>query len=91
MSDHVDKNIQIQYLSDDPPLAGSLAPYISSTASHSEEDWDVAVAEGMVEDYLTDLDKTTDDKSEASLLTEAALAADWNLAEEDEAWSHLQP
>jgi hypothetical protein len=29
--------------------------------------------------------------SEAALLSEAALAVDWNRPEEDEAWSHLQP
>lgn len=28
---------------------------------------------------------------EAALLSEAALAEDWNRPEEDEAWSHLQP
>jgi hypothetical protein len=28
---------------------------------------------------------------EAALLSEAALAADWNRPEEDAAWSHLQP
>ena len=29
--------------------------------------------------------------SESALLSEAALAEDWNRPEEDEAWSHLQP
>ena len=29
--------------------------------------------------------------SETALLSEAALAEDWNRPEEDEAWSHLQP
>lgn len=28
---------------------------------------------------------------ETALLSEAALARDWNRPEEDEAWSHLQP
>ena len=28
---------------------------------------------------------------EAALLSEAALAQDWNRPEEDKAWSHLQP
>ena len=28
---------------------------------------------------------------ETALLSEAALAADWNRPEEDEAWTHLQP
>ena len=30
-------------------------------------------------------------KHETALLSEAALAADWNRPEEDAAWSHLQP
>lgn len=29
--------------------------------------------------------------SETALLSESALAEDWNRPEEDEAWSHLQP
>ena len=29
--------------------------------------------------------------SETALLSEQALAEDWNKPEEDEAWSHLQP
>ena len=29
--------------------------------------------------------------NEATLLSEAALAADWNRPEEDEAWAHLHP
>jgi hypothetical protein len=29
--------------------------------------------------------------SETALLSEAALAEDWNRPEEDEAWPHLQP
>jgi hypothetical protein len=28
---------------------------------------------------------------DAALLSEAALAEDWNRAEEDAAWAHLQP
>jgi hypothetical protein len=28
---------------------------------------------------------------ETAMMSEAALAEDWNRAEEDEAWSHLQP
>jgi hypothetical protein len=28
---------------------------------------------------------------DAALLSEAALAGDWNNAEEDAAWAHLQP
>ncbi|MEX2300073.1 MAG: hypothetical protein WD733_03995 [Bryobacterales bacterium] len=31
------------------------------------------------------------DPSEGALLSEAALAEDWNRPEEDEAWSHLRP
>ena len=31
------------------------------------------------------------DPSESALLSEAALAEDWNRPEEDEAWSHLRP
>lgn len=29
--------------------------------------------------------------NEAALLSEAALATDWNRSEEDAAWAHLQP
>jgi hypothetical protein len=29
--------------------------------------------------------------AETALLSESALAEDWNRPEEDEAWSHLQP
>ena len=29
--------------------------------------------------------------NDAALLSEAALAQDWNCAEEDAAWAHLQP
>ena len=32
----------------------------------------------------------TDRASETALLSEAALAEEWNRPEEDEAWSHLQ-
>ncbi len=31
-----------------------------------------------------------DDPAEAALLSEPALAADWDREEEDEAWAHLQ-
>ena len=34
-------------------------------------------------------DRTAADISESALLSEAALAEDWNRPEEDEAWSHL--
>ena len=30
-------------------------------------------------------------QQETALLSEAALAEDWNRAEEDAAWAHLQP
>jgi len=33
----------------------------------------------------------TRDVSETALLSEEALAEDWNRDEEDEAWKHLQP
>ena len=33
----------------------------------------------------------TDNISETALLSEPALAEDWNRSEEDAAWSHLQP
>ena len=36
-------------------------------------------------------DADTRDVSETALLSEEALAADWNRDEEDEAWEHLQP
>ncbi|MEA2007490.1 MAG: hypothetical protein U9O54_00030 [Chloroflexota bacterium] len=35
-------------------------------------------------------DETTAPISETALLSEAALAKDWNRPEEDEAWAHLQ-
>lgn len=40
---------------------------------------------------VTILEAPAADKTETALLSEAALSADWNRAEEDEAWSHLQP
>jgi hypothetical protein len=39
---------------------------------------------------VTILEQPVTDQMETALLSEAALAADWNLPEEDEAWSHLQ-
>ena len=39
---------------------------------------------------VTILDQPATDKTETALLSEAALATDWNRPEEDEAWSHLQ-
>jgi hypothetical protein len=39
---------------------------------------------------VTILEQPATDRTETALLSEAALAADWNRPEEDEAWSHLQ-
>ncbi len=36
-------------------------------------------------------DEPPEDTRETALLSEAALATDWNRPEEDAAWSHLQP
>ena len=38
----------------------------------------------LEEEYILPIDEVT-------LLSEAALAEDWNRPEEDAAWSHLQP
>ena len=41
--------------------------------------------------FVMILDEDPADRaSETALLSEAALAEDWNRPEEDEAWSHLQ-
>ena len=39
---------------------------------------------------ITVLEETARDILETALLSEAALAEEWNRLEEDEAWSHLQ-
>ncbi len=39
---------------------------------------------------VTILEEPARDKTETALLSEASLSIDWNRAEEDEAWSHLQ-
>ncbi len=39
---------------------------------------------------VTILEEPTINVSETALLSEAALAKDWNKPEEDEAWSYLQ-
>lgn len=39
---------------------------------------------------VTILEEPPATNNEATLLSEAALGVDWNRAEEDEAWSHLQ-
>ena len=40
---------------------------------------------------VTILDEPATVRTETALLSEAALAANWNRPEEDEAWLHLQP
>jgi hypothetical protein len=40
---------------------------------------------------VTILDDEPAVANETTLLSEAALAIDWNRSEEDAAWSHLQP
>jgi hypothetical protein len=40
---------------------------------------------------VTILDEAPVPRDEAALLSEAALGEDWNRAEEDAAWSYLQP
>ena len=37
------------------------------------------------------LDEPMAELNESALLSEPALAQDWNRSEEDAAWSHLQP
>ena len=39
---------------------------------------------------VTILEEEPSEAHETTLLSEAALAEDWNRAEEDAAWSHLQ-
>ena len=39
---------------------------------------------------VTILEETAINVTETALLSETALAKDWNKTEEDEAWSHLQ-
>ena len=47
--------------------------------------------DGIRRALVTILDeRPTDQPSETALLSEAALAEDWDRAEEDEAWKHLQ-
>jgi hypothetical protein len=40
---------------------------------------------------LTILEETPSPHLETALLSEAALAEDWNRPEEEDAWSYLQP
>jgi hypothetical protein len=47
--------------------------------------------EGLRRALVTVLDEPATAPGEAALLSEAALAADWNRPEEDAAWSPLQP
>ncbi len=49
--------------------------------------WETASDEALM---LFELEAISD-VSETALLSEAALAEDWNRPEEDEAWSYLQP
>jgi hypothetical protein len=44
---------------------------------------------GVRRALVTILEESPSD-AESALLSEAALAEDWNRSEEDEAWSHLQ-
>jgi hypothetical protein len=47
--------------------------------------------DGIRRALVTILDERPADRpSETALLSEAALAEDWNRPEEDEAWKHLQ-
>ena len=47
---------------------------------------------GVRRALVTILEETaSSEASEIALLSEQALAADWERPEEDEAWSHLQP
>jgi hypothetical protein len=39
---------------------------------------------------VTILEESPTQAAESAVLSEPALAKDWNLPEEDEAWSHLQ-
>lgn len=39
--------------------------------------------------YLLAQDDISDDLADLALMSEPALARDWDTAEEDEAWSHL--
>ena len=48
----------------------------------------------LEEEFSSDAERNISDKTraeETALLSESALAEDWNRKEEDEAWSHLQP
>jgi predicted DNA-binding antitoxin AbrB/MazE fold protein len=40
---------------------------------------------------VTILDEAVEEPNVTALLSEAALAEDWNREEEDAAWEHLQP
>ena len=46
---------------------------------------------GLRRAFVTVLDEPPGSPGEPALLSEAALAVDWNRPEEDAAWSHLQP
>jgi len=52
---------------------------------------EVVKLSGIRRVLITILDESPATADEAALLSEAALAEDWNRPEEDAAWSHLQP
>jgi hypothetical protein len=45
---------------------------------------------GVRRALVTILEESPTEATESAVLSEPALATDWNLPEEDEAWSHLQ-
>jgi len=53
--------------------------------------WNLCIFPQRTRALVTSLDETHPVASpETALLSESALAADWNRPEEDAAWSHLQ-
>lgn len=51
---------------------------------------DVVHAKRVLVTFLEDDETLPEGVADTALLSEAALAEDWNRAEEDEAWRHLQ-
>ena len=47
--------------------------------------------DGIRRAFVMVLDEPPEIPGETALLSEAALASDWNRPEEDAAWAHLQP
>ncbi len=41
--------------------------------------------------FVTILEESPTSQYDCAIISEAALAVDWNRMEEDEAWLHLQP